>query len=79
VGRTAGTVPAVLNAANEVCVDAFCAGRLSFLGIVDTVAAVVAAGGDRTDPGGGLPTLDDIRSADAWARRTATGMIEENA
>lgn len=41
-GRAAGTAPAVFNAANEVCVDAFCAGMLGFLGIVDTVEAVVA-------------------------------------
>src|SRR5688500_8811955 len=40
-GRRGGTAPAVLNAANEVCVQAFVEGRLPFLGIVDTVAAVV--------------------------------------
>jgi 1-deoxy-D-xylulose-5-phosphate reductoisomerase len=42
-GRAGGAAPAVYNGANEVCVDAFCAGRLPFLGIADTVAAVVAA------------------------------------
>ncbi len=41
-GKAAGTAPAVYNAANEVCVDAFCAGRIGFLDIVDTVEAVVA-------------------------------------
>jgi 1-deoxy-D-xylulose-5-phosphate reductoisomerase len=41
VGRAAGTAPAVYNGANEVCVDAFCAGQIGFLDIVDTVAAVV--------------------------------------
>ena len=49
-GEAAGTAPAVLNAANEVCVDAFRAGVLPFLGIVDTVAAVLdehLADGDR--------------------------------
>ena len=35
------TAPAVFNAANEVCVDAFVAGDLPFLGIVDTVGAVL--------------------------------------
>ena len=39
--RSGGTAPAVFNAANEECVDAFLAGRLPFTGIVDTVAAVV--------------------------------------
>jgi 1-deoxy-D-xylulose-5-phosphate reductoisomerase len=42
VGSAGGTAPAVYNAANEVCVEAFLAGRLPFLGIVDTVAAVVS-------------------------------------
>ena len=40
-GRRGGTAPAVFNAANEVCVEAFLAGRLPFTGIVDTVARVV--------------------------------------
>ena len=40
-GKAAGTAPAAYNAANEVCVDAFCAGRIGFLGIVDTVGAVL--------------------------------------
>lgn len=40
-GLIGGTAPAVYNAANEVCVDAFCDGRIGFLDIVDTVAAIV--------------------------------------
>ena len=35
--------PAVYNAANEECVAAFVAGRLPFLGIVDTIEAVLPA------------------------------------
>ncbi|MDR0417263.1 MAG: 1-deoxy-D-xylulose-5-phosphate reductoisomerase [Propionibacteriaceae bacterium] len=42
-GQAAGTAPAVYNGANEVLVDAFCDGRIGFLDIVDTVAAVVEA------------------------------------
>ena len=42
VGALGGTHPAVYNAANEECVDAFLAGRIRFLAIVDTVARVVA-------------------------------------
>ena len=38
VGAAGGTAPAVFNAANEECVEAFLAGDLPFLGIVDTVA-----------------------------------------
>ena len=36
-----GSAPAVYNAANEVCVDAFHAGQIGFLDIVDIVAAVL--------------------------------------
>ena len=41
-GRAGGTAPAVYNAANEECVEAFLAGRIPFAGIVDTVAQVVS-------------------------------------
>ncbi len=41
-GRRGGTAPAVFNAANEVCVDAFHEGRIGFLAIVDLVARVLA-------------------------------------
>ena len=40
-GAAGGTAPAVYNAANEECVAAFLAGRLPFLGIVDTLSVVV--------------------------------------
>ncbi|CNG31150.1 1-deoxy-D-xylulose 5-phosphate reductoisomerase [Mycobacterium tuberculosis] len=64
-GELGGTVPAVYNAANEECVDAFRAGRLPFLGIVDTVARVVEEHGSGTP---GELTLDDVVAADGWAR-----------
>ncbi|GLZ11232.1 1-deoxy-D-xylulose 5-phosphate reductoisomerase [Actinomadura sp. NBRC 104425] len=69
VGERGGTAPAVYNAANEECVEAFRAGRLPFLGIVDTVARVV----HEHDSGGpqGRLTLDDVLAADAWARTRA--------
>lgn len=41
-GTLGGTAPAVFNAANEVCVEAFCEGRIGFLDIVDTIADVLA-------------------------------------
>ena len=75
-GKAAGTAPAVFNAANEVCVDAFCDGRLGFLGIVDTVEAVVAehlASGHVSDAD---LTVDAVLAADAWARRRAAEVIE---
>jgi 1-deoxy-D-xylulose-5-phosphate reductoisomerase len=65
-GEKGGTAPAVYNAANEVCVQAFRDGRLPFVEIVDTVARVVAAhhvGSVSHDT-----TVDDVLAADAWAR-----------
>jgi 1-deoxy-D-xylulose-5-phosphate reductoisomerase len=67
VGALGGTAPAVYNAANEECVEAFRGGRLPFLGIVDTVERVVTEH-DVLDTG---VTLDDVLAADAWARARA--------
>ncbi len=67
VGALGGTAPAVYNAANEECVEAFRNGRLPFLGIVDTVQRVVTEH-EVLDTG---VTLDDVLAADAWARTRA--------
>jgi len=71
-GEIGGTAPAVLNAANEVCVEAFLGGRLPFLAIVDSVARVLT---EHTESGtvreGNELTLDDVLSADDWARTRA--------
>jgi 1-deoxy-D-xylulose-5-phosphate reductoisomerase len=67
-GTTGGTAPAVYNAANEVCVEAFRTGRLAFLGIVDTVARVVSESGSHARD---AVTLDDVLAADRWARARA--------
>jgi len=70
-GRAGGTAPAVYNAANEVCVDAFCAGDLGFLGIVATVEAVV----EEHLAAGHVPdadlTVEAVLAADLWARQRA--------
>jgi 1-deoxy-D-xylulose-5-phosphate reductoisomerase len=71
VGRRGGVAPAVYNAANEECVSAFIAGRLAFLGIVDTVAAVVAELGDTSS----TPTVDDVLAAEKWARERANLLL----
>lgn len=75
-GRAAGTAPAVYNAANEVCVDAFCAGRIGFLDIVDTVGAVV----EQHLATGHVPDADlsveAVLTADAWARARAAEVCE---
>jgi 1-deoxy-D-xylulose-5-phosphate reductoisomerase len=68
VGTEGGTAPAVYNAANEVCVEAFLRGQLPFAGIIDNVARVVSEhdGSRRAEV-----TLDDVLAADGWARHRA--------
>ena len=75
VGEARGTWPAVYNAANEVCVDAFHEGRLGFVDIVDTVARVVEA--YAAEPVSRVTdlTLDDVLAADRWARDAATALV----
>jgi 1-deoxy-D-xylulose-5-phosphate reductoisomerase len=70
VGRAGTTFPAVYNAANEQAVDAFHEGRLSFLGIVDTIARVV----DAHEPPAVL-TVESLADAEQWARRKADALI----
>ncbi len=69
VGGLGGTAPAVFNAANEECVDAFLQGGLPFTGIVDTVAEVVAEHG--TPARGTSLTVADVLQAETWARARA--------
>ena len=87
-GRHGGSAPAVYNAANEVCVDAFHELRLPFLGIVDVVARVldehVASSAERpgADVGSTLVvgadlTLESVLAADAWARRRAADLVAQ--
>ena len=71
-GRAGGTAPAVLNAANEVAVEAFLGGRLSFTGIADTVEAALEA--IAIAP---ADTLDAVLAADAGAREVAAAHVEE--
>jgi 1-deoxy-D-xylulose-5-phosphate reductoisomerase len=71
-GTEGGTAPAAFNAANEVAVEAFRAGGLSFPGIVDTIAAVLAA---RRPDGDEHLTLAAVLDADAAARRSAAEII----
>jgi 1-deoxy-D-xylulose-5-phosphate reductoisomerase len=69
-GGTGGTLPAVLNAANEIAVSAFLEGHLSFPGIWDTVAETMSRHRPTTHP-----SLDEIVAADRWARETATSLL----
>ncbi len=71
-GLRGGTAPAVYNAANEVCVEAFHDGRLRFVDIVPTVAAVL---GEHDVPSEEQLTVDGVLAADAWARSAAADLI----
>jgi 1-deoxy-D-xylulose-5-phosphate reductoisomerase len=69
-GEQGGTLPAVLNAANEVAVEAFLGGRLPFPGIWETVRAVMDSHANVAHP-----RLDQILAADAWARGQAGALV----
>jgi 1-deoxy-D-xylulose-5-phosphate reductoisomerase len=65
-GETGGTLPAVLNAANEVAVEAFVKGKINFPQITETVRRVMDVHKVVSHP-----TLEKILEADAWARAEA--------
>ena len=72
VGEAGSTFPAVYNAANEVCVDAFHDGVISFTDIVDTVERVVEAHtGSELD----ASSVEGVLTADRWARHRAADLI----
>jgi 1-deoxy-D-xylulose-5-phosphate reductoisomerase len=69
--RAGGSMPAVLNAANEVAVERFLAGELPFTGIVEVVNRVL----DRHAPeAAAIDSIDDALRFDAWARNIARGI-----
>jgi 1-deoxy-D-xylulose-5-phosphate reductoisomerase len=81
-GRLGGTAPAVYNAANEVCVDAFHDGRIRFTQILDIVDMVLHEH-TASDPdvgsklvAGDQLTLELVLGADAWARARATDLTQ---
>jgi 1-deoxy-D-xylulose-5-phosphate reductoisomerase len=67
--------PAVMNAANEVCVRAFLDGRLGYLGIVDTVSDVVFSYASSV-PTGQTPTLDQVIEAEAQGAERAEELVK---
>jgi 1-deoxy-D-xylulose-5-phosphate reductoisomerase len=72
-GRAGGAYPVVLNAANEVAVEAFLDGKIRFLRIADVIEEVLEA-----VPGfGKMQSMDAIRAVDAWAREEARGRMDE--
>lgn len=69
-GRSGGSAPAVMNAADEMAVEAFLQGRLGFLGIADVVQRSIAEVDWRE-----LKNVDDVVAVDAEARSVAAGLI----
>lgn len=69
--REGGTSPAVLNAANEVAVEAFLAGEIGFLAIPGLIRATL----DRHQTGP-LLQIDEVLRADRWARTEARRIIQ---
>ncbi|PZR72468.1 MAG: 1-deoxy-D-xylulose-5-phosphate reductoisomerase [Chthoniobacterales bacterium] len=70
-GDEGGTLPAVLNASNEIAVAAFLAGEISFPQIWRTVEEVMNRHGSVAKP-----TLDAILRADQWARQGAANALQ---
>ena len=69
-GRAGGTAPCVLNAANEIAVHAFLAGRIGFLAIADVIAGTL----DRL-PGEPIRAFDTLYEADRQARAVAAELV----
>ncbi len=70
--KMGGTAACVLNAANEIAVDAFLKQRLGFTDIIPMVEEVLKSHKVMKNP-----ELNDILKADAWARRKASDLIEK--
>jgi 1-deoxy-D-xylulose-5-phosphate reductoisomerase len=69
-GKRGGTLPAVMNAANEICVHAFLAGRIKYLEMYELVEKTC-----QEHRVLGADNLDTILSADLWAREYAEELI----
>ncbi|HET7710359.1 MAG TPA: 1-deoxy-D-xylulose-5-phosphate reductoisomerase [Thermoanaerobaculia bacterium] len=67
--RTGGSMPAVLNAANEIAVERFLAGELPFTGIVDTVERVMDRHAGSVAP---VRSVEEALHWDRWARNEAS-------
>ena len=74
-GEAGGTAPAVLNGANEVCVEAFLQGRLPFTGIVSTVSNLVNEHLDTGWIAGEKVSVADVLDADRWARSRVQQLV----
>ena len=71
-GETGGTAPAVLNAADEVAVEAFLAGRIAFTAIPEVIEATLDSM-PLTEPA----HFEEIYAADAEARERAARLVDK--
>jgi len=70
-GRKGGTMPAVLNGANEVAVEAFLQEKIGFTDMTTLITNALAHHQCKI-----TPTIDDILAADLWAKNEVKRMIE---
>jgi 1-deoxy-D-xylulose-5-phosphate reductoisomerase len=75
VGAIGGGLPAVFNAANEVCVQAFVDGEIKFTEIVKTVSGVVEK--MHANVSSALRDLSDVSAVEEDARRTARELLKK--
>ena len=68
------SMPAVMNAANEIAVEAFLGGRISFMAIAESIERVM----DLHEPHA-LNSIEEVLEADRWGRRTAREILKVGA
>ncbi|WP_224982791.1 1-deoxy-D-xylulose-5-phosphate reductoisomerase [Geomonas agri] len=64
------SMPAVMNAANEIAVESFLSGRIGFMAISQTIAKVMDLHTPRS-----LHSIEEVLEADRWGRRTAKEVL----
>ncbi|MGI9534010.1 MAG: 1-deoxy-D-xylulose-5-phosphate reductoisomerase, partial [Thermodesulfobacteriota bacterium] len=68
--KEGGTMPTVLNAANEIAVEAFLDKKISYIGITDIIQKVMEIHNKRD-----IFTIEDVIQSDIWARTQARSLI----
>ncbi|MFA6850009.1 MAG: 1-deoxy-D-xylulose-5-phosphate reductoisomerase [Selenomonadaceae bacterium] len=71
-GTMGGTMPCVMNAANEIAVEAFLEGRAGFLKIYEVIEKTMQVHENKQ-----CPALDDLYENDAWARNYALQLLKK--
>jgi 1-deoxy-D-xylulose-5-phosphate reductoisomerase len=65
------SMPAVMNAANEVAVDAFLAGKIQFLGIPELIERTM-----NSHEAHDLASIEEVLGVDEWARARAWELLK---